>query len=186
MLNRFPPPNPQNRVTPAQPAATVRCATPGPSRGEQAIVPPIKCPFTHAVLIAGDERTLADKSKPVALTIDGSALTIMSTSLKLEEFCMLTATCILLPNSPVTTTGTGGQSVEEADAMQTVPTGVPIWALGEGTIRGNSRKSARSTMRYRKENPLCSRMEPIAPHQPRADLALSPGVVTVRTEKRAR
>jgi hypothetical protein len=71
----------------------------------------------------GFDRTVADKSKPVALIIDGSALTKTSNSLKIEEFCMLTATWILLPTSLVMTAGLAGQSVDEADAMQTVPTG---------------------------------------------------------------
>jgi hypothetical protein len=71
----------------------------------------------------GLEKTLPDRSKPVALITDGSALTMISNSLKIDEFEMLTPTLILSPTWPVMITGLVGQNGAEPEAMQTVPTG---------------------------------------------------------------
>jgi hypothetical protein len=48
---------------------------------------------------------------------------MMSNSLKIDEFEMLTPTLILSPTWPVMITGLVGQNGAEPEAMQTVPTG---------------------------------------------------------------
>jgi hypothetical protein len=111
----------------------------------------------QATVIEMLDRTVLERSKPVAFNTDGSALTMISNALnsievgsdELKSFklSMLTAMLPEEPYIPYSETGGDGHEKYAGGAMHNVSVRGGVWPCREGMVPGNVRRNAAEIMR---------------------------------------